>query len=160
MFYIKSFSYKFCNIHRKASVLECLHKSRLFLISGLIPFAKHLALLAINFSSSERRMIFFGSLVVQVLLCSCYFSTCMGRQYPAVELNNVIRFSMLSRKSAFLWHSSKWDCRFGCFLQYGSGVEVLVYVALTPTFMWLICSNCILPWTSKFLGIFWKADTM
>ena len=38
----------------------------------------------------------------------------------------MIRFSTLSRMSGFMWHSSKWVCRFICFLQYTSGLEVLV----------------------------------
>ena len=49
----------------------------------------------------------------------------MGAHFPAVELDNAIRFSILSRMSGFLWHSSKWACRFGRFLQYTSGLEVL-----------------------------------
>ena len=42
-----------------------------------------------------------------------------------VELDNVIRFSTLSRISGYLWHSSKWAHRFGRFLQYTPGLEVL-----------------------------------
>ena len=38
----------------------------------------------------------------------------MGAHFPVVELDNVIR------------HSSKWACRFGLFLQYISGTEVIV----------------------------------
>ena len=49
----------------------------------------------------------------------------MGAHFPAAELNNAIRFSTLSRMSRFMRHSSKWTCRFGCFLQYTSGPEVL-----------------------------------
>ena len=49
----------------------------------------------------------------------------MGAHFPAVELDNTIRFSTLSRISGFLWHSSKWVRRFGRFLQYTSGIEVL-----------------------------------
>ena len=49
----------------------------------------------------------------------------MGALFPAVELNNAIRFSTLSRMSVFLWHSSKWAHGFGRFLQYMSGLEVL-----------------------------------
>ena len=48
-----------------------------------------------------------------------------GNYVPAVELDNVIRFSTLSRMSRFLRHSSKWAHRFGRFLQYTSGLEVL-----------------------------------
>ena len=34
------------------------------------------------------------------------------------------------------------------------------HVASTPTLtMWLLCSNCILPWTTKCLGVFSKTDT-
>ena len=46
----------------------------------------------------------------------------MGVHFPAIELNNVIWFSHLSRMSGFLWHSSKWACHF---LQYTPGLEVL-----------------------------------
>ena len=136
-------------------MLEHLRRSRLFLIIGLIPFAKRLELLAINCGSSERRIIFVP-LLLKFSRVLVIFQHVWVRTSPAVELNKVIWFSMLSRNSGFLWHSSKWDCRLGRFLQYTSGVEVLVYVALTSIFMWLICSNCTLLWTSKFLGIFSK----
>ena len=49
----------------------------------------------------------------------------MGASFPAVELDNAIRFITLSRMSGFLWHSSKWAHQFACFLQYMSGFEVL-----------------------------------
>ena len=49
----------------------------------------------------------------------------MGAHFSAVELDNAIRFSTLFRMSEFLWHSSKWARRFGCFLQYKSELEVL-----------------------------------
>ena len=49
----------------------------------------------------------------------------MGVHFPAVELDNTIWLSTLSKMSCFLWHSSKWACQFGCFPQYMSGFEVL-----------------------------------
>ena len=49
----------------------------------------------------------------------------MGAHFPAVELGNAIQFSILSKMSGFLLHSSKWACWFGRFLQYTSGLEVL-----------------------------------
>ena len=49
----------------------------------------------------------------------------MGAHFPAVEVDNAIRFSILSSMSGFLWHSFKWACRFGHFLQYTSVLEVL-----------------------------------
>ena len=49
----------------------------------------------------------------------------MGAYFPAVELDNAVWFSTLSRMSGFLWHSSKWARQFGHFLQYTSGLEVL-----------------------------------
>ena len=49
----------------------------------------------------------------------------MGAHFLAVELENAIPFDTLSRMSGFLWHSSKWACRFGRFLQYTSELEVL-----------------------------------
>ena len=49
----------------------------------------------------------------------------MGACFPAVELDNVIQFSTLSRMSGFLWYSSKWARRFGRFLQYAPGLELL-----------------------------------
>ena len=67
----------------------------------------------------------FCSLAVEVLPCSGCFITCMGAHFPAVELDNAIQFSTLSRMSVFLWHSSKWARRFGRFLQCTSGLEVL-----------------------------------
>ena len=45
--------------------------------------------------------------------------------FPAVELDNVIWFSILFAMSVFLWYSSKWACWFSRFLQYTSGLEVL-----------------------------------
>ena len=51
----------------------------------------------------------------------------MGAHFPTVELDNVIQFSILSKMSGFLRHSSKWACWFGHFLQYMSVFEVLVY---------------------------------
>ena len=105
-------------------ISERLYNPKLFLIIYLLPFAKFLELLAIDHSSSERRIIFYSS-VVEVFPCSGCFITCMGTHFPAVELDNLIRFSILSRMSGFLWHSSKWACWFSCFLQYSSGLEVL-----------------------------------
>ena len=49
----------------------------------------------------------------------------MGVHFPAVDLDNAIWFSSHSRISGFLWHSSEWDRRFGRFIQYTSGLEVL-----------------------------------
>ena len=49
----------------------------------------------------------------------------MGAHFPAVELDNAVQFSTLSRMSGFLWLSSTWACRFGRFLQYTSGIDVL-----------------------------------
>ena len=49
----------------------------------------------------------------------------MGVHFPAVELDNAIRFSILSRTLGFLWHTSQWACQFGRFLHYTSGLEVL-----------------------------------
>ena len=54
-----------------------------------------------------------------------FYTACMGAHFPAVELDNAIRFDTLSRVSGFLWHGSKWARRFVCFLQYTSGFEVL-----------------------------------
>ena len=82
-------------------------------------------LLAITHSSSERRIIFVFQLLKFSHVLVGYFITCMGAHFPAVELDNTIRFSTLSRMSGFLWHSSKWACRFDCFLQYMSGIEAL-----------------------------------
>ena len=48
----------------------------------------------------------------------------MGVHLSAVDLDTMIQFSTLSRKSGFLWHSSKWACRFSHYLQYTSGIEV------------------------------------
>ena len=102
-----------------------MYKPKLFLNIDLLPFAKLLELLAINDSSCERRIISVLFLVVEVLPCSGCFITCTGAHFPAVELDNAIWFSILSRMSGFLWHSSKWACWFGHFLQYMSGLEVL-----------------------------------
>ena len=74
-------------------ISERLHKSKLFLIIDLVPFAKLLELLAINLSSPERRII-FCSLVVEVLPYSGCFITGMGAQFPTVELDNAIQISL------------------------------------------------------------------
>ena len=53
------------------------------------------------------------------------FYNLMGAHFPAVELDNATKFSILSKKSVFLWHSSKWAHRFGPFLQYTTRIEML-----------------------------------
>ena len=65
----------------------------------------------------------------------------------------MIQFSTLSRMSGFLWHSSKWACWFICF-NIRQGLKCK-HEALAPTLtMWLLCSKCTLPWTTKCLGAF------
>ena len=84
----------------------------------------------------------FCSLVAKVLPYSGCCTNCMGVHFPAVELDNAIPFSTLSRMSGFLWHSPKWACQFGRFFRYTSGLEVLAcsidinlnYYALTAPF--------------------------
>ena len=49
----------------------------------------------------------------------------MGVHFPLVKLDNMIWSSTLFRMSGLLWYSSKLACRFECFLQYMSGLEVL-----------------------------------
>ena len=46
--------------------------------------------------------------VVEATSCSGSFTTCMGAHFPAVELDNAIRFSILSRVSGFMRHSPNW----------------------------------------------------
>ena len=95
----------------------------MFLIIDLLLFAKLLELLAIDHSSSERRIIFvprwlkFSHVLVILNLHGCALLH--------NRLDNAIRFSTLCRMSTFLWNSSKWACCFGHFLQYTSGLEVL-----------------------------------
>ena len=96
----------------------------LFLIIDFHPFAKPLELLAINHSSSERRIIFVHQML-KFSPCFGCFITCMGAHFPIVELDNVIQFSTLSRLSGFLQHSSKYAYWFSIFLQYTSGLEGL-----------------------------------
>ena len=63
-----------------------------------------------------------------------------GAHFPAVELE-AIWFSIISRMSGFLRHTSKWVHRFNRFLQYMSGFEALAcslntdlnYVTNAPT---------------------------
>ena len=102
---------------------KMLAQTKLFLIFDLLPFVKLWELLTVNHSLSERMIIFVP--VAEDLQCSGCFITCIGVHFPAVELDNAIRFSTLSSMSGFLWHSSKWACRFGHFHQYTSGLEVL-----------------------------------
>ena len=49
----------------------------------------------------------------------------MGAYFPAVELDKVIRFSIISTMPGLLWHISEWACQFGRFLQYTGRIEVL-----------------------------------
>ena len=79
-------------------------------------------LLAINHSLSERRV---SSSINEVLPMFWLFCNLHGLHFPTIELDNMIRFSTLSRMSGFLWHSAKWASQFGGFLQYMSGLEVL-----------------------------------
>ena len=95
----------------------------------------------------------------------------MGAHFPAVEWDNAIWFSILSRMSGFLWHSSKWDCQFSCFLQYMSGLEVLAcsfntdvkcdYYAPTAPFPEPLSKVAATFWgeMQQLLGVFSKVDT-
>ena len=92
----------------------------------------------------------------------------MGTHFPAADLDNAIRFSTLSRMSGFLWHSSKWASRFGHFLQYTSGLEVLVCSLDTDlnyvTAMLQLCFSLnhylkLQQRCGNFLGVFSKIDT-
>ena len=78
---------------------------------------------AINHSLSEKRIILFLSCWSSPMFL--FFITYMGLCFPAVELNNMIQFSTLSRMPGFLWHSSKWVQWLSHFLHYMSGIEVL-----------------------------------
>ena len=49
----------------------------------------------------------------------------MCGHFLAVELDNAIRFSTLSRILGFLWNSCKWARQFGRFLHYAPELEVL-----------------------------------
>ena len=49
----------------------------------------------------------------------------MGVHFPEVDLDNVIRFSTLSRMLGCLWQSPKWEDRFVRFPQHMSGLKVL-----------------------------------
>ena len=64
-------------------------------------------------------------ILFRVLLLYSIYCQPWCPHFPVVELDNAIRFSTLSRMSLFLWHSSKWACRFGHFLEYTPGLEVL-----------------------------------
>ena len=102
-----------------------MHISRLFLIIDLLPFVKLFKLLTIKHCSSKRRIIFVPLLLK--LSHIWLFYNFHGCTLPAVELDNTIRFSTLSRMSGFLWHHSTQASWFGCFLQYMSGLEVLAF---------------------------------
>ena len=69
----------------------------------------------------------FSSVLLKFSHVTVCFIACMGVHFPTVELDNVIKFNTLSSMSGFLWNISKWVCRFGCFLQYTSGLEVLAW---------------------------------
>ena len=69
---------------------------------------------------------------------------------PAVELDNTIQFSTLSRMSGLLWYSSKWVCCFGRSLQYTSGIEVLACSLDTDLNYVATSSNWTLSWTDNF----------
>ena len=76
---------------------KMLAQTKLFLIFDLLPFVKLWELLTVNHSLSERMIIFVP--VAEDLQCSGCFITCIGVHFPAVELDNAIRFSTLSRMS-------------------------------------------------------------
>ena len=128
-----------------------MHIPKLFLIIDLLSFAKLLELLAINYGLSEKRITF-----VKVLPRSGCFITCIGAHFPTVELDN----------------ATFPECQGSCSIVPNGHTSLVVSfnihqglkckdVASTPTLtMWLLCSNCALPWTTKFLGVFSKANTM
>ena len=90
-----------------------------YFLLDLLLFTKLMKLLVINHSLSERWIVFVLRLLKfsHVLVVLLFF--------PAVELDNVIRFSTPSTMSGLLWHSSKWACQFVFFFQYMPGLELL-----------------------------------
>ena len=108
------------------------------------PFKKLLEFLAINYSLFERRIIF----VPWLLKFSMFwlFYNLMGVHFPAVQLDNVIQFSTLSRMSRFLWQFQMGPLVRLFPLTYARAWSVCM--ALTVT-MWLLYSSCALPWTTK-----------
>ena len=75
----------------------------------------------------------------------------MGAYFSGVELDNVIRFTIVSTMPGLPWHSSKWACQFGHFLQYTARSEILTCSLNTDL-------NCIFPWTTKILNAFSMTD--
>ena len=85
--------------------MNTIYTNNLFYYIDLIPFTNLLELLVINHSSSFVprwfvRLLFllfhFCSSVVESLLCSGCFTTCMGAHFSAVDMGNTIRFSIVS----------------------------------------------------------------
>ena len=139
----------------------------MLLFIDLLPFSKLLELLAIDHSLSERRII-FSPWLLKFSHVLVGFLTCMGAHFPAVELDNAKWLSILSRVSGFLWHSSKWACRFGRFLQYTSGLKVLacsldIDVNYAPTALFPEPLNKVVSTFGvemrQLLGVFSKVDT-
>ena len=99
-----------------------LYKPKLFIID-LLPFAKLLELLAIDHSSSKRRIIFAPRWLkfshVLVVLQLAWVRT--SPQLSWIAQSGLAPFP----GCRFVWHSPKWASRFGCLLQYMSGLEVL-----------------------------------
>ena len=121
----------------------------MFLAIDLLPFAKLLVLLAIDHSSSKRRIIFVSWLLkfpMFWLLCNVH-----GCALPH-------SFSLITRSGL----ASFPGCQDSCgIIPNGPAGPVpsfnirqglkCYHVALTPTLtMWLLCSNCTFPRTTKY----------
>ena len=121
----------------------------LFLIIDLLLFRKLLELLAINQSLSEGRIIFVPRLLK--------FSHVLCVYFPTVELDNMIWLATFPGCQGFcgivqIGHDSyivSFNIRQGLKCQH-----VALTVNLT---MWLLCSNCVLPWVATtFRGKMWQ----
>ena len=127
-----------------------IHQPKSFLIINLLVFAKLLDLLAINHSLTERR--------IYILPCAVCFKACMGAHFPAVELDNAIWFSTLSKMSGLLWVVPNGPVSLVVSFNIRQ-CSKCYHVPLTPTLtMWLLCSNCAHP-CSNFMGVFSQRDT-
>ena len=76
----------FLKVLNKVSNFRALFTNLNYFVSLLALVRKILGVITINQSLSERGITFF-------LPCSACFITCMGAHFPAVALDNAIRFS-------------------------------------------------------------------
>ena len=101
---------------------KCLHKPKLFLITDLLPFARLLDLLAINHSSSERRIFLDYWSPPMFWLFYNLHGCALPHKY--IFRSGLAPFPECQGSCSIVWSQFGSCSRFVCFLQYTSGIEV------------------------------------